>query len=152
LSCQEHERGHDGGTAHQRNDDEERDGAELPRLSKALGRFAEFGARAGDSSTITTGVMSSRIGPALEILADVLRNPTFKDEEIDRLRRQYLNSLRVSLGTPGTIARFVAASRGLSRRALRPSAFGHAGIAAGIKRDDIREDYTTSFTGPTMPC
>ena len=40
-----------------------------------------------DASSISTGVMSSRVGPALEILADVARNPSFKPEEIERLRR-----------------------------------------------------------------
>src|SRR5262249_23516654 len=73
-----------------------------------------------DSSSITTSVMSSRIGPALEILADVLRNPSFKDEEIERFRRQSLNNLRVALGTPGSIARFVAA-----RVVYRDAPYGH---------------------------
>src|SRR2546430_16369806 len=33
-----------------------------------------------DFSSISTGVMSSRIGPALELLADVVRNPSFRQE------------------------------------------------------------------------
>jgi zinc protease len=98
-----------------------------------------------DSSSITTGVMSSRIGPALEILADVLRNPTFKDEEIDGLRRQYLNSLKVALGTPGTIARFVAA-----RVVYRDAPYGHplSGTPESlprIKRDDIVKLHATFY-------
>jgi zinc protease len=90
-----------------------------------------------DSSSITTSVMSSRIGPAMEILADVVRNPGFKDEEIERLRRQNLNNLRVALGTPGSIARFVAA-----RVVYRDAPYGHplSGTPESlprIKRDDI---------------
>jgi zinc protease len=109
---------------------------QIAEAIEALGGSLNSGA-GWDSSTITTGVMSSRIGPALEILADVLRNPTFKDEEIDRLRRQYLNGLRVSLGTPGTIARFVAA-----RVVYRDAPYGHplSGTPESlprIKRDDI---------------
>src|SRR5437016_4253389 len=90
-----------------------------------------------DASSISTGVMSSRIGPALEILADVARNPSFKPEEIERLRRQALNGLRVGLGSPGTIARYVAA-----RVIYRDAPYGHplGGTPESlprIKREDI---------------
>ena len=73
----------------------------------------------------------------MEILADVVRNPAFKDEEIDRLRRQYLNNLKVSLGQPGAIARFAAA-----RVVYRDAPYGHplSGTPESlprIKRDDI---------------
>ncbi len=45
----------------------------------------------------------------MEILADVVRHPTFKEEEIERLRQQTLDDLTVELGEPGSIARYVAA-------------------------------------------
>ncbi len=117
---------------------------QIAEAIEALGGSLNSGA-GWDSSTITTGVMSSRIGPALEILADVLRNPTFKDEEIDRLRKQYLNGLRVSLGTPGTIARFVAA-----RVVYRDAPYGHplSGTPESlprIKRDDIVKLHDTVY-------
>ncbi len=117
---------------------------QIAEAIEALGGSLNSGA-AWDSSTITTGVMSSRIGPALEILADVLRNPTFKDEEIDRLRRQYLNGLRVSMGTPGTIARFVA-----TRVVYRDAPYGHplSGTPESlprIKRDDIVKLHDTFY-------
>ena len=88
-----------------------------------------------DASTITTSVMSSRIDPAFAILADVVRNPAFKDEEIERLRRQALNNLRVALGTPGSIARFVAA-----RVVFRDAPYGHplSGTPESVPR--IRRD------------
>jgi zinc protease len=90
-----------------------------------------------DASFVTTGVMSSRIGPALEILSDTVRNPSFKDEEIERIRRQDLNGLRVAMGTPGQVGRFVAA-----RVIYGDAAYGHpvAGTPESlprIKRDDI---------------
>ncbi|HSP63995.1 MAG TPA: pitrilysin family protein [Pyrinomonadaceae bacterium] len=117
---------------------------QIAEAIEALGGSLNSGA-GWDSSSITTGVMSSRIGPALEILADVLRNPTFKDEEIDRLRRQYLNGLRVALGTPGTIARFVAA-----RVVYRDAPYGHplSGTPESlprIKRDDIVKLHATFY-------
>jgi zinc protease len=113
-----------------------RSATQIAEAIEALG--GSIGSGAGwDASTITTGVMSSRIDPAFAILADVVRNPTFKDEEIERLRRQSLNNLRVALGTPGSIARFVAA-----RVVFRDAPYGHplSGTPESvprIKRDDI---------------
>jgi zinc protease len=64
--------------------------------------------------------MSSKIPLALEILADVVRRPTFKSEEVERLRQQYLDNVTLALGDPGTIARFVAA-----RVVFGDSPYGH---------------------------
>src|SRR5437870_8786298 len=81
-----------------------RSATQIAEAIEALG--GSFGSGAGwDSSTITTGVMSSRIDPAFAILADMVRNPTFKAEEFERLRRQSVNNLRVALGTLGPCAR-----------------------------------------------
>lgn len=113
-----------------------RSATQIAEAIEALGGSINSGA-GWDSSAITTSVMSSRIGPAMEILADVARNPAFKEEEIERLRRQYLNNLRVSLGQPGAIARFAAA-----RVIYRDAPYGHplSGTPESlprIKREDI---------------
>jgi zinc protease len=113
---------------------------QIAEAIEALGGTLNSGA-GWDSSSITTSVMSSRIGPALEILADVLRNPSFKDEEIKRLRDQSLNSLRVALRTPGSIARLAAA-----RVIYRDAPYGHplSGTPESlprIKRDDIVQTH-----------
>ena len=54
------------------------------------------------------------------ILADVVRNPVFKEEEIERLRQQYLDNLSVTFGQPGSLASFVAA-----RIVFGDAAYGH---------------------------
>jgi zinc protease len=117
---------------------------QIAEAIEALGGTLNSGA-GWDSSSISTNVMSPRIGQALEIMADVARNPSFKDEEIERLRRQTLNGLRSSLATPGSIARFVAA-----RVVYRDSPYGH--LLAGtpeslprIKRDDIVKVHLTYY-------
>jgi zinc protease len=56
----------------------------------------------------------------MEILADVVRRPTFKSEEVERLRQQYLDNVTLALGDPGSIARFVAA-----RVVFGDSPYGH---------------------------
>ena len=113
-----------------------RSATQIAEAIEALGGSLNSGAN-WDSSTVTTSVLSSRIGPALEILSDVVRNPAFKDEEIERFRRQSLNLLRNALGTPGSIARFAA-----GRVVFRDSPYGHplSGTPESlprIKRDDI---------------
>jgi zinc protease len=113
-----------------------RSATQIAEAVEALGGFINSGAR-WDSSVIGVDVMSSRIGPAMEVFADVVRNPAFKAEEIERLRRQYLNNLRVSLGQPGAIARFAAA-----RVIYRDAPYGHplSGTPESlprIKREDI---------------
>ena len=79
-----------------------RSATQIAEAIEALGGFINSGG-GWDSSSVSTSVMSSRISPAMNILSDVVRNPAFTQEEIDRLRRQYLNNLKVALGQPGSI-------------------------------------------------
>jgi zinc protease len=121
-----------------------RSATQIAEAIEALGGTLNSGAN-WDSSAITASVMSSRVGSALEILADVVRNPSFKDEEVERLRRQYLNGLRQALGTPGSIARFAAA-----RVVYRDSPYGHplSGTPESlprIKRDDIVRTHSMFY-------
>ena len=121
-----------------------RSATQIAEAIEALGGSINSGGR-WDSSAVSVDVMSSRIGPAMEILADVVRNPAFKDEEIDRLRRQYLNNLKVSLGQPGAIARLAAA-----RVVYGDGPYGHplSGTPESlprIKRDDILKVHRTFY-------
>src|SRR5215204_39067 len=62
-----------------------------------------------DATSVSVEVMSDKLAPATAILADVIRRPTFKLDEIERLRQQYLDTVTLSLDEPSSIARFVAA-------------------------------------------
>ena len=87
---------------------EKRSATQIAEAIEALGGSLDAAAR-WDASRVNVNVMSSKVGPALEILSDVVRRPTFKEDEIDRLRQQTLDDLTVELGQPGSIARYVAA-------------------------------------------
>ncbi|MDT7602095.1 MAG: zinc protease [Acidobacteriota bacterium] len=111
---------------------------------EALGGSINAGAR-WDASSASIDVESSRLPAAMGILADVVRNPVFESEEIERVRQQYLDDLRVALGQPGAIARFVA-----SRVVYGDSPYGHplAGTLeslAQVKRDDIIKFHQTYY-------
>ena len=109
---------------------------EIAEAIEALGGELNAGA-SWDSSLVTVSVMSSKINAAMEILADVARNPTFKEDEIERLREQNLDNLRVALRQPGTLAGFVAARVVFGDKAYGHPLSGTPESIAAIKRDDI---------------
>jgi len=86
---------------------EKRSATQIAEAIEALGGSLDSSAR-WDGSRIGLNVISSKIDPALDILADVARRPTFKEEEVERLRQQTLDDLTVELGEPSAIARYVA--------------------------------------------
>jgi zinc protease len=123
---------------------QKRDATQIAEAVEALGGSLESGAR-WDASYASVGVMSAKISPAMEILADVVRRPTFKNEEVERLRQQYVDSLTLALGQPGSIARFVAA-----RVVFGDTPYGHpiSGTAeslAIISRDDIAKMHSRFY-------
>jgi zinc protease len=103
---------------------------------EALG--GQINSNAGwDASRATVNVLASKTEPAMAILADVVRNPVFKEEEIERLRQQYLDSLSVGMNNPGQLAGWVAA-----RVVFGDAPYGHpvSGTPESIpriKREDI---------------
>src|ERR1051325_1728897 len=107
-----------------------RDATKIAQEIESLGGTLESGAR-WDSSYANVSVMSSKISQAMEILADVVRRPTFKSDEVERLRQQYLDSITLAMGEPGSIARFVAA-----RVVFGDSPYGHpiSGTAESLTR------------------
>lgn len=111
---------------------------------EALGGQINTGA-GWDASRATVNVLASKTEPAMAILADVVRNPVFKDEEIERLRQQYLDSLSVGMNSPGTLASWVA-----SRVVFGGGPYGHpvSGTSESIgriKRDDIVALHTAYY-------
>jgi zinc protease len=96
-----------------------RDATQIAQQIESLGASLNSDAR-WDSSSTNLSVMSSKVAQAMEILADVVRRPTFKSEEVERLRQQYLDNVTLALGDPGSIARLVAA-----RVVFGDSPYGH---------------------------
>jgi len=115
---------------------EKRTATQIAEAIEALGGSRDSAAR-WDATRVGVNVMSSKASPALEILADVVRRPTFKEEEIERLRQQTLDDLTVELGEPGSIARYVAA-----RTVFGDAPYGHplAGTPESITRI-TRDDF-----------
>jgi zinc protease len=118
---------------------------EIARAIESLGGSLDSGA-GWDASAASVVVMSDKADAALKILADVVRHPVFKEEEINRLKSQRLDGLRVALQQPGSLARFVT-----ERVVFGAGAYGHAANGTlesiqAISRDDIEKLYQQYYT------
>lgn len=117
---------------------------EIASAIESLGGSIDSGAH-WERSSATIVVMSDKAEPALKILADVILHPTFKQEEIDRLKNQTLDGLRVALRQPGALSQFVA-----GRALFGDAPYGHSHTGTmetvqAIKRDDILKLYQTYY-------
>ncbi|MGE5564907.1 MAG: M16 family metallopeptidase [Parcubacteria group bacterium] len=100
-----------------------RSAVDIARETEALG--ANLTAGSGwESSTVGLNVMPQNLAPAMAIMADVARNPVFKSEELERVRKESLDALSVAYQRPGSVAGFAAAPL-----IYQGSPFGH--VAAG---------------------
>lgn len=98
-----------------------------------------------DGASVSIGVKSDQVVPALAILADVAMHPTFAQDEIDRARTQTIDGIGVDLKDPGRLAGIVAA-----RAVFGGSAYGHllAGTPESLKaitRSDVTSSYAASW-------
>ncbi|HWS89756.1 MAG TPA: pitrilysin family protein [Pyrinomonadaceae bacterium] len=113
---------------------------------EALGGVLNSGA-GWDASRASVNVLSSKAEPALAVLADVARNPVFKEDEVERLRQQYLDSLSVAMNDPGQLASWVA-----SRVVFGDSPYGHpvSGTPASVQRIQRRDvaDFHARYYRP----
>src|SRR5262249_29802778 len=77
--------------------------------------------------------LSTTLPEALPILAEVVRQPAFAQDELDRLRAQRLDALSLALSDPGALADLAA-----WRAAFGAGPYGHPqdGTPGGLKRID----------------
>lgn len=115
---------------------ERRTATQIAEAVEALGGSLYSSAR-WDSTRVGVDVMSSKVSAAIDILADVVRQPTFKEDEIERLRQQTIDDLTVELGQPGSIARYVAARVVFADEPYGQPLGGTPESIARISRDDF---------------
>ncbi len=70
---------------------------------------ADLNSGAGwNSSTVSVNVLSEKLDQAMEIMADTVLNPAFKQDEIDLLKSQTIDGLTYNLTQPGFLTSYVA--------------------------------------------
>ena len=108
---------------------------------------ADLSASSGiDSSAVRLHVPIARLADALPIMADVALRPTFKKEELDRLRTQRLTQMLQGRDDPQTIAStaFPRVLYGPRHRYGTPTG-GTAETIKTFTSDDLREFYSSTF-------
>jgi len=89
------------------------DSLEIARREERLG--AQIGAGSGlDTSSVSLSALTSQLTPSLALYADIVRNAAFRDEDIARVRGQWL----------ARIAQEKTQPRGLALRTLPPLLYG----------------------------
>ncbi|WP_312167116.1 pitrilysin family protein [Phenylobacterium sp.] len=80
---------------------------EIASQIEALGAVLSSGG-GQESSAVTLNVMPEKLPAAMAIMADVVKNPAFAEEELERQRVQALDGLSVAYQSPGQLAGFAA--------------------------------------------
>ena len=124
-----------------------RGSAELAEALESIG--ASVGVSTGwDSTTVSLSCLADRMEEAFELLADMVMEPTFPSDEVERLRGQRLAQLEQSMADPGALAghsalRFLYADgEPYGRRLL-----GERASIAGFDRDALSAFHARAF-GP----
>ncbi len=112
---------------------------QIARGVEALGASLQAQA-AWDNSSVEVSVMSPNFAKAMDFVGDVVLHPSFKNEEVERLRAQSIDALQVALRDPASLARFVA-----SRVVYGELPYGHnqGGTPESIER--IKRDQIVNF-------
>ncbi|MEZ5956908.1 MAG: pitrilysin family protein [Hyphomonadaceae bacterium] len=117
-----------------------RSATDIASQIESLGASISSGAGV-DSSAVSLRTRSDRAEEAFTIFADVVRNPAFADEELDRAKSQALDGLQVALSQPGGIASF-AMTRAIYGTAPYGAIASPTTIGA-ITRDDMANYHGT---------
>lgn len=112
---------------------------ELDRYGSSLG---VGGGKQGASVTLRS--MAKHLDPSFEILADVVLNPAFDDEEFERQRKLALDALKRNMNEPGYVANqlFLMKLYGEDHPLGRNSDGTEASLAA-VSTADLRETWST---------
>jgi zinc protease len=80
-----------------------RSALEISAEAEALGANINAGSDL-DMSTVTLSALKDKLGPSLDLFADVIKNPAFDPDEIDRLRPRILAQIEQERNQPVGVA------------------------------------------------
>jgi zinc protease len=121
-----------------------RSARDIAQQIEALGATLESGASL-EASSVTLNVMPDKLDTAMGIMADVVRNPAFAPEELDRQRAQSLDGLRVAYQSPGQLSAYAAAPVVFAGTAFGHVATGTPASLAKLKPADLAAIHRTWF-------
>ncbi len=114
------------------------DSTALAEAKERLGAQIGTGASA-DRTTLSLVVPSANLAPALDLFADVARNPAFADGEVARVRNQQLAQIAQELTNPEGLAQRVLPTYLYAAGSpyAKPGGSGDAKVVAALTRADL---------------
>lgn len=107
-----------------------------------------LGANAMLDTTMVRATASKSAAPvALDAMADIVLNPVFPQEELDRLTRQTLSGLQVQYSNPQALAGMVGPRVAYGTHAYGIPGSGTPESIRGLKRDQVLSFYNKNY-GP----
>jgi zinc protease len=99
---------------------------------------AQIGAGSGpDFTNVYANAPADVFPQAVALMADLVRNPAFAAEELERQRTQTLDALRISLSTPGPVATQAAARVVYGEAAYGAPGSGTLTTLPALTREDV---------------
>jgi zinc protease len=119
-----------------------------PQIAAEIeGLGANVGAGAGvDFTNVFANAPADVFPKTLALMADVVRNPTFAQEELDRQRDQTLDGLRVSLSQPGPVAQQAVGRVVYGAAPYGAPSGGTLNSLPAITREDVTGYHQTYFS------
>ena len=126
------------------------DGAELAEKFEQLGTSLESGAD-WDSAVLKITVLSEKLEKALELLGEVLTEPTFPEREIERLKAERLAELLQLQTEPRGLAdeKFAEFLYSDDSRYGKPDEGSEETVRA-LSRQDVLDFYASNYIAPAM--
>lgn len=125
------------------------EGAELTEALESVGATLDSGAD-WDSAMHSMTTTSANLEVAFDLFTSILRHPTFRERELDRLKAERLSDLLQLRAEPRGLADeiFATALYDHSSRFSLPEGGSEASVGA-ITRDDVLRFYSTWYTPHT---
>jgi zinc protease len=121
-----------------------RTATQIAAATEALGADLEAGS-GWEASSLTLSVIADKASQGLAIMADVAQNPTFKAEELERVKAETLDGLSVSFQQPGAVAGFVTPTVIYAGSGYGHVASGTPGSLPKIQRDALVKTHAANW-------
>lgn len=100
-----------------------------------------------DATNVTAGCLREHLPRAMNLLAEVVRTPTFPESEFQKTRKQVLTGLAISSKEPGTIAERELRRELFGSHPYSRTSTGEAKDVESLTPSDLKEWWTAN-TGP----
>jgi predicted Zn-dependent peptidase len=112
--------------------------------------FESIGAEHGawcdwDSANVWVKVTSGHLDRAIELLADVVQNPAFAPDEVERVRAQQLATIRQQVDRPAALLDIAIGRTLFARHPFAEPLVGTAEAVARVKPEQLRAFYEARF-------